>query len=204
MSYSTGMKHTLLRFQEQGAMECGLDECGRGSLAGPVVAAAVVWTEEEGELDHHIRDSKKLNSRQREEMAAYIKDQAIDWSIQFIDHETIDNINILQATMKAMHKCLDEIRVPFESILVDGDKFQSYNGIPHTCVVKGDDTYMSIAAASILAKTARDAYMQEMHKKYSVYKWNSNVGYGTLEHMKAIETHGLSPLHRKTFCKRWL
>lgn len=198
------LKHTLLRFHEQGALECGIDECGRGSLAGPVVAAAVVWTDEEGELDKYIRDSKKLNARQREELSAYIKDRAIDWSVQFIDHTKVDKMNILQATMKAMHNCLDEIRVPFDSILVDGNTFHSYNGIPHTCVIKGDDTYMSIAAASILAKTARDEYMREMHKNYPQYKWDTNVGYGTSDHMQAIETHGLSPLHRTTFCKRWL
>lgn len=174
-----------------------LDEVGRGCLAGPVMAAAVIW--KPGVCDDLINDSKKLSKRERIEMAEYIKDNAIDYSIAFVDNKEIDEINILNATMKAMHVCLDELDVDFDEILVDGNYFRSYKGKPHTTVVKGDATYVSIAAASILAKVARDNYMVEISREYPVYGWESNVGYGSVSHVEAIKKHGVTPLHRMSF-----
>lgn len=174
-----------------------LDEVGRGCLAGPVVAAAVIW--KPGACDDMINDSKKLSKRQRVELAEYIKDNAIDYSVCFVDNVEIDRINILNATMKAMHMCLDELDVDFDEILVDGNYFKTYLDVPHKTVVKGDATYVSIAAASILAKVARDNYMLEKSSEYPGYGWDSNVGYGSAKHVEAIRQKGVTPLHRMSF-----
>lgn len=189
-------------FKKPGVMECGIDECGRGAYAGPVVAAAVIWPNEQvSEYDVNIRDSKKLSMKKRREVAEYIKANAIDYSIQFVTHEEIDKVNILQATFNAMHLCLDSLSMSPEHILVDGDKFRIYKRTPHTCIVSGDDKYISIAAASIIAKVARDEYMIQLGKQspYDVYKWEKNMGYGTEEHRNAIQQFGLSDMHRKSF-----
>lgn len=184
----------------------GVDEVGRGCLSGPVVAAAVIWNPElEHEYMKYIRDSKKINKVKREMVAEFIKENAIDYSISFINNEIIDNINILNATYMAMHKALDELTVDFEHILVDGNRFTKYNknnkNKDHTCVIKGDDTYLCIAASSIIAKVARDEYMTKLSLEYPEYKWDKNMGYGTKDHICAIKTHGLTSYHRKTFVK---
>jgi ribonuclease HII len=180
--------------------EVGIDECGRGSLAGPVVAAAVVW---DPKITHvGIRDSKKLSAKKRNEMSEFIKENAIDYSISFINSETIDSKNILQATYDAMHDSIAKLsKVPLVKLYVDGNRFRSYEGIPHTCVVKGDDVRVDIAAASILAKVARDEYMAT-HKDEMVYGWSQNSGYGTKKHIQAIKEHGPCGEHRRTFISR--
>lgn len=189
-------------YYRDGVLEVGLDEVGRGCLAGPVVVAAVIWPadlKDEG----IVKDSKKLSAKARAKACEYIKQNAIEYSIIFKDNHVIDEKNILQATYDAMHDALRSLDTPFDHILVDGDKFRSYSGVPHTCIVGGDNKYLCIAAASILAKEARDTYMQEVSQapKYIPYGWNKNVGYGTAHHMEAIRKHGLSDMHRLTFCR---
>lgn len=181
----------------------GVDECGRGCLAGPVVAAAVIWNPmTTGEQVAEICDSKKITSKKkRESLAEFIRDNAIDYAIAFVGNETIDEINILRASHKAMLDALSKLNVNFDHVLVDGNMFP---GVPggtkkHTCVVGGDNKYLCIAAASILAKTARDQYMEDLSKMFPAYKWEKNVGYGTKEHMLAINDHGVTPYHRLSF-----
>lgn len=176
-----------------------LDETGFGSLIGPVVVGCVVW--QEGEYDHLINDSKKLSPVMRKKLSEYIKDNAIDYSITFIDQAKIDEVNILNANMAAMHECLDKLSVDFNHILVDGNRFRQYRQKPHTCVVKGDATYVSIAAASILAKVARDEYINTIAQDYPQYCWDQNMGYGTKQHINAILEHGPTPFHRQSFLK---
>lgn len=180
----------------------GIDEVGRGCLSGPVVAAAVIWNPDliDSRLEN-IRDSKKINKQNRELLSDFIKENAIDYSIAFIDNKIIDEINILNATFMAMHKSLDELTVDFDHILVDGNRFNKYKDKDHTCFVKGDNTYLSIAAASIIAKVARDEYMTKLSSEYPDYKWDKNMGYGTKDHINAIKTHGLTSYHRTTFVK---
>jgi len=181
--------------------EVGIDECGRGSLAGPVVAAAVVW---DPNITHvGIRDSKKLSAKKRIEMSEFIKEHSVDYSISFINSEIIDSKNILQATYDAMHDSVAKLstKVPLLELYVDGNRFRPYNGLPHTCVVKGDDVRVDIAAASILAKVARDEYMAK-HKDALVYGWAQNSGYGTKKHIAAIQENGPCEEHRRTFISR--
>jgi ribonuclease HII len=186
--------------------EVGVDEVGRGCWAGPVVAAAVIWGSV-GMKDHLIKDSKKLSAKMKNELDTYIKENAVAWAIAFIDNNEIDKKNILNATYDAMHACLGDVyaKKPFDHILVDGNRFMpfgvSHNHIKHTCIIKGDDKYISIAAASIIAKVARDKYMADLAKdeKYAMYKWEKNVGYGTAAHIHAIQEHGLCEYHRKSF-----
>lgn len=189
-------------YKEEGRIECGVDECGRGCLAGPVVAAAVVWPVDNIET-HGIRDSKKLSPKKRKELEQYIKNHAIEWHVSFVDNTTIDRSNILLSTFQAMHMCLEKMHTPIDCILVDGDRFKPFKSIPYECVVKGDDLYVSIAAASILAKVARDEYMCELSRldAYSKYAWEKNMGYGTKAHIEGVRMHGLSDMHRRTFCK---
>jgi len=183
-------------------IEVGIDEAGRGCLAGPVVAAAVILPT--NILTYPlIRDSKKLSEKKRLEAFKLIKEVAIDYSISFITPEEIDKYNILQATMMAMHSCLDNLK-DFNHILIDGNYFNKYKDIPHTCVIKGDDTYYSIAAASILAKVSRDEYMKDLHNKFPHYKWNGNKGYGSAEHIKMIKEIGYTEHHRTSFLKNIL
>lgn len=188
-------------------LECGVDEAGAGPLAGPVVAAAVIWR---SDLDineypnlKYIKDSKKLTPKKRAEMYEFIKEHAIDYAIASVDNETIDAINILKARIKAMQIALDNLNIVPEFILVDGNYWNEYSVndeiIPHQCIIKGDDSYQSIAAASILAKEYRDQLMIGLHEQYPVYNWKKNKGYGTQEHRNAIKTHGPSPYHRKSF-----
>jgi ribonuclease HII len=177
-----------------------LDEVGRGSLAGPVVAACVVW--KPGEFDHLIRDSKKLSAKRRLELVDYIKDNAIDYSIAFIDAARIDEVNILNATFEAMHQCLDQLNMEVDHIMVDGNSFRPYNDVPHTCIIGGDDKEVSIGAASILAKVARDEYMADHAKIFPEYGWEYNSGYGTKKHISALKEHGPTIMHRKSFLQK--
>ncbi len=178
-------------------LEAGTDEAGRGCLAGPVVAAAVI-------LPPHfsnslLDDSKKLNEKQRKDLVPIIEKEALAYAVSFIYQDEIDQINILRASITAMHRAIDQLAVKPEFISVDGNKFVPYQKIPHQTIVKGDGKYLNIAAASVLAKTYRDAYMEQLHSDYPYYNWKQNKGYPTLEHRAAIREHGSCKHHRKTF-----
>jgi len=188
----------LLPFYKEGMHEAGCDEAGRGCLAGPVVAAAVILPPNFRNLA--LNDSKKLTSAKREQLRDVIYDSAISYGIGIVDNEEIDKINILNASFKAMHLALEQLKPDgFNLILVDGNRFKPYKSIDHQCIIKGDGKYMSIAAASILAKTYRDQLMKAYSKKYSHYGWDKNAGYPTQYHRKAIQLHGVTRLHRKSF-----
>ena len=199
----------LKQYLDGTKIEVGIDEAGRGCLFGPVTVAAVIWPQEDPDPTLEIKDSKKVGEKKRLILKDYIENNAIAWSVQFIAHEEIDKLNILQATMKGMHKCIDEIREQLEidTILVDGNSFKMYTDenldcMDHVCVVNGDNTYKSIAAASILAKTHRDNYIFELSKdnpeleKYGIPK---NKGYGTKVHMDALKEYGSTNGHRMSF-----
>jgi ribonuclease HII len=192
----------------------GCDECGRGPGSGPVVAGCVIWdnefqpkNSEEEKMLNMVKDSKKVTPKNREKLAEFIKDNAIAYGIGIVDNVEIDKINILQATFKAMHMALDKINVPYTRIMVDGNRFKPYIGhngefIPHTCIVNGDGILFQIAAASIIAKVARDKMMVDLHNSDTSlqhYAWDKNKGYLTKQHIDAIKQYGLSPYHRKTF-----
>ena len=178
-------------------IEAGTDEAGRGCLAGPVFAAAVILPKD---FSHpFLRDSKKLNSLQKEELYVHIKQTALAYSIQKVTQKKIDQINILNASIEAMHKAIRNLSMTPELILVDGNRFKPFKKIAFECIIKGDDKYFSIAAASILAKVERDRYMVKLAKKYPFYSWETNMGYPTEAHRTAIQTHGVSPIHRKSF-----
>jgi ribonuclease HII len=188
----------LLPFYKEGMHEAGCDEAGRGCLAGPVVAAAVILPPNFRNLA--LNDSKKLTSAKREQLRDVIYDSAISYGIGVVDNEEIDKINILNASIKAMHLALEQLKPDgFNLILVDGNRFKPYKSIDHQCIIKGDGKYMSIAAASILAKTYRDQLMKTYSKNYSQYGWDKNAGYPTQYHRKAIQLHGVTRLHRKSF-----
>jgi ribonuclease HII len=193
----TIIKQALLPFYQLDGIEAGLDEAGRGCLAGPVVAAAVILPKDF--QDKLLTDSKQLNRKQRQHLIDVVKTYAIDYAIAEVDHETIDEINIYKASVKAMHLAVDQLKIKPEHLLVDGNRFISYPFIQHTCIVKGDSKYFSIAAASILAKTYRDEWMQKASKRYPGYGWERNAGYPTLEHRKAVLSLGPTEIHRKTF-----
>jgi len=183
-------------------MLAGVDEVGRGCLAGPVVAAAVILPE--GFSHPLIKDSKKLSAKKREEAFKIITENAISISLGESDPEEIDRINILQATFVAMKKSIDSLSVAPTKLLIDGDKFPGHNGIEYECIIGGDAKVQSISAASIIAKVTRDRIMVELAKEYPGYAWESNAGYGTKDHMNAIENLGLTKIHRRTFCTRFL
>ncbi len=178
-------------------LEAGCDEAGRGCLAGPVVAAAVIFDKDFSHL--HINDSKQLTEQKRNKLRQVIEKEAISWSVAFVYQDVIDEINILNASILAMHKALDLLNRKPDFILVDGNKFKPYKNIPYKTVVKGDSQYISIAAASILAKTYRDEYMQKLHLKFPQYDWINNKGYPTPKHRDAIRKYGITIHHRKTF-----
>jgi ribonuclease HII len=203
----------LQQYLDESKVEVGIDEAGRGCLFGPVCVAAVIWPKQDPLINDQpppeIKDSKKLSEKKRLVLREYIETNAIAWSVQFISHEEIDQLNILQATLKGMHLCIDDIRKtnPIDTILVDGNHFKVYTDdnlecINHECVVSGDNTYKSIAAASILAKTHRDEYIYDLVKqnkdleRYALYK---NKGYGTKIHMEALKTYGPVIGHRRSF-----
>lgn len=178
-------------------VEAGCDEAGRGCLAGPVYAAAVILPPD----FYHplLNDSKQVPEETRDDLRRFIQRNAIAYSVAHVDHEEIDRINILKASFKAMHLALDRLNKRPKLLLIDGNRFVRYKRTPHYCVIKGDGIYSSIAAASILAKTYRDDFMRNLHEDFPHYKWNTNKGYGTVEHRQAIATYGPSPFHRKTF-----
>ena len=189
---------SLLRYYSpNNQFEAGIDEAGRGCLAGPVTAAAVIMPKSL-ELST-IDDSKKLSHEQRLELRSVIEKEALAYSVVHISHQVIDQINILQATFKAMHQCVDELSIRPELLLIDGNRFPAYLGIIHQCIIKGDAKYQSIAAASILAKTYRDEYMEKLHRKYPKYGWISNKGYPTNKHRSAIKEFGPTKYHRTSF-----
>jgi len=190
-------KHALLPYFQPEGIEAGLDEAGRGCLAGPVVAAAVILPKDFH--DKLLTDSKQLNAKQRQQLIEVVKTYAIDYAIAEVDHETIDQINIYKASVLAMHKAVDKLRTTPDHLLVDGNRFISYPFVQHTCIVKGDSKYFSIAAASILAKTYRDEWMQKAAERFPGYGWERNAGYPTLEHRKAVLRIGPTEIHRKTF-----
>lgn len=181
------------------AIEAGVDEAGRGALAGPVAAAAVILPHDYS--NPLLNDSKQLTAKQRETLRDIIKSESIAWAIALVPKKTIDEINILNASILAMHNALDIIskKINFNHIIVDGNRFKPYNSISYTTIVKGDAKYMSIAAASILAKTERDHYMCNLHNECPYYQWNKNMGYPTKQHRLAIEQYGSSPYHRMSF-----
>ena len=178
-------------------IEAGCDEAGRGCLAGPVFAAAVIFPK--NFKSKTIRDSKKLTEVQRERLAKDVKEQALFWAVGRCSPTEIDKFNILNASIRAMHKALSKLGQKPELILVDGNRFHPYKKLRHVCVIKGDDKYLSIAAASILAKVGRDKYMLRKAKEYPQYHWNTNKGYPTEAHRQGIITNGITPLHRKSF-----
>lgn len=187
----------LSAYYQKKLMEAGCDEAGRGCYAGPVFAAAVMLPKR---FKHpFLNDSKQLTAEQREKLRPIIEKKAICWAVAMVDHEEIDRINILRASFKAMHLALDQLKETPELLLIDGNRFTPYKSIPHQCIVDGDALYASIAAASVLAKTYRDDYMRRLHDDYPHYNWKSNKGYGTPEHRRAIEMHGLCNYHRKSF-----
>ncbi|PXX97856.1 ribonuclease HII [Marinifilum breve] len=187
----------LASFLHDNTIEAGCDEAGRGCLAGPVFAAAVILPSDfENEL---LNDSKKLSEKKRYLLRETIEKEAIAWAVGIVDHEEIDQINILNASFLAMHRAVDQLKTTPEHLLIDGNRFNPYKDIKHTCVIKGDGKYASIAAASILAKTYRDDFMLKIHEEFPNYDWNSNKGYPTKKHRIAIREHGISPFHRKSF-----
>lgn len=192
----------------QGKVEAGCDEAGRGCLAGSVFAAAVILPE--GYQNQLLNDSKQLTEKKRYQLREMIERDAVAWAVGIVTPEEIDKINILNASILAMHRALDQLKVRPEAIIVDGNRFKPYyergergevrgERIPHTTIVKGDGKYLSIAAASILAKTYRDDYMNQLAEEYPQYDWKSNKGYPTKKHRDAIRQYGITPYHRKTF-----
>ena len=176
---------------------CGVDEAGRGPLAGPVCAAAVILPA--GLVIDGLNDSKKLTARQRYALRQDIERDAVAWAVGVVRPQEIDQINILNASILAMHRALDQLQVRPEAIIVDGNRFKPYRDLPHTTIVKGDGKYLSIAAASILAKTYRDDEMIRLAQEYPDYDWQHNMGYPTRKHREAIRQHGITPYHRRTF-----
>lgn len=193
---------SLLPYLNEGLVEAGCDEAGRGCLAGSVFAAAVVLP---ADYSHPLlNDSKQLTARRRYALREDIQRDAVAWAVGIVTPEEIDQLNILRASITAMHRAIDGLGVRPEALIIDGNRFYDYTApdgqrIPHTTVVKGDGKYLSIAAASILAKTYRDDYMCELHKEFPHYGWDRNAGYPTKEHRRAILEHGVTPYHRRSF-----
>lgn len=214
MKKSFSDKMALEPYYFEDKIEACLDEVGLGCIAGPVVAAAVIWphpvafTDDDDDILCEINDSKKLSKKKRDMLKSFIEEHALSYSVQFIDVKTVDEINIYYARFRAMHNAISDLSLKPEALIVDGDKFVSYidpqtkQEIPHVCVIKGDAKYQGIAAASILAKVARDEYMENLHnssQENEVYGWKDNKGYGTSAHYAAIKEFGPSEHHRKSF-----
>lgn len=198
----------LLPYYHKDVIEAGCDEAGRGCLAGPVFAAAVILPQRSMVNDvspelceewSMLNDSKQLSEKKRYALREVIEREALAWAVGIVSNEEIDRINILRASILAMHRALDGLKVRPEEIIVDGNRFMPYKALPYTTIVKGDGKYMSIAAASILAKTYRDDYMLRLHEEYPAYHWNRNKGYPAPAHRQAIREHGTTPYHRMTF-----
>ncbi len=178
-------------------LEAGTDEAGRGCLSGPVVAAAVILP---GDFSHpFLNDSKQLSEKKRNELKLIIEDKALAFGVSFVWQDEVDEINVLQASIAAMHRSIKQLQSEPEFIIVDGNKFKNYKNIPHKTIIKGDSKYLSIAAASILAKTYRDEYMEKIHLEFPNYNWKKNKGYPTKEHRQAIRDFGITKYHRKSF-----
>lgn len=178
-------------------IEAGCDEAGRGCLAGPVFAAAVILPPDFA--CEELNDSKQLSDKKRYKLRTYIKENATAWAIGIVDQTEIDKINILNASFLAMHRAIESLEIKPQHLLIDGNRFNKYKDTPHTCIVKGDAKFMSIAAASILAKTYRDDYMDAIHQEFPFYDWNHNKGYPTPKHRAGIKAHGTTKYHRLTF-----
>ncbi|MBL4643514.1 MAG: ribonuclease HII [Flavobacteriaceae bacterium] len=178
-------------------LEAGTDEAGRGCLCGPVVAAAVILPED---FEHpFLNDSKQLTEKQRKELKPFIEKEALSFGVAFVDEKEVDQINVLQASITGMHRSVAQLNPMPEYIIVDGNKFRSFKKIPHETIVKGDAKYLSIAAASVLAKTYRDEFMEKIHQEFPMYNWKQNKGYPTKQHREAIREFGITKYHRKTF-----
>jgi len=178
-------------------VEAGCDEAGRGCLAGPVFAAAVILPKDY--RNEMLNDSKKLTAKQRISIRKIIETEAVSWAVSSVDAGTIDEINILRASFLAMHNAIDQLENPPQLLLIDGNRFTPYMNIPHICIVKGDGLYLSIAAASVLAKTYRDEYMEHIHEDFPDYDWNHNKGYPCRKHRSAISQYGITPYHRRSY-----
>lgn len=187
----------LLSYLHKELLEAGCDEAGRGCLAGSVFAAAVILPPDF--VCEELNDSKQLTEKQRDALRPVIEKEALAWAVGIVTPQEIDEINILQSSFLAMHRAIDQLKIIPEHLLIDGNRFRPYPNIPHTTVIKGDGKYMSIAAASILAKTHRDEYMQRLHEEFPHYDWNHNKGYPTPKHRKGIAEFGTTPYHRLTF-----
>jgi len=184
-------------FYLENTIEAGCDEAGRGCLAGPVFAAAVILPQNfENKI---INDSKQLSEKKRNELRVVIENEALAWSVAIIDNEEIDKINILNASIKAMHNAVSNLIIKPEHLIIDGNRFHKYKSIPHKCIVKGDAKYLSIAAASILAKTHRDEYMLKIDREFTEYNWKKNKAYPTKEHRQAIKKYGITKYHRRSY-----
>lgn len=187
----------LFPYLKKGRIEAGCDEAGRGCLAGAVYAAAVILPPDF--QNETLNDSKQLTEKQRERLRPIIENEAVAWAVGIVTPEEIDQINILKASFLAMHRAIEQLKVRPEHLLIDGNRFTPYPNISHTTVVKGDGKYLSIAAASVLAKTHRDEYMGKLNEEYPNYLWRENKGYPTKVHRDAIHLHGITPYHRKSF-----
>lgn len=188
---------SLKSYFDKNLIEAGCDEAGRGCLAGPVVAASVILPK--NYKNKFLDDSKKLNEKQRYSLRTEIEKEALHWAYAIVDNHEIDEINILNASFLAMHRAIDQLKQVPELLLIDGNRFNKYKKINHQCIIKGDGKYLSIAAASVLAKTYRDDIMLDLHSKFPMYKWNENKGYPTKAHRAAIKEHGATDVHRMTF-----
>jgi ribonuclease HII len=187
----------LLPYLQNDLIEAGCDEAGRGCLAGSVFAAAVILPKDfRNEL---LNDSKQLTEKQRYLLRPVIEREALAWAVGVVSPEEIDQINILNASILAMHRAVDQLNVRPETLIIDGNRFKKYKELSHTCVIKGDGKYLSIAAASVLAKTYRDDYMLRLHEEYPMYDWKNNKGYPTKKHRSGIQMYGTTPYHRMTF-----
>lgn len=187
----------LKKYLHKHLIEAGCDEAGRGCLAGPVVAAAVILPK--SFKSNLLNDSKQLSEKNRDELRKKIESECEHWAVGIVSEKEIDKINILNASFKAMHLAIDKLNIKPELLLIDGNRFKQYKDIAHECIIKGDGKYMSIAAASILAKTYRDEIMQTLHNEFPQYKWKSNKGYPTEAHRGAIKAYGTTPYHRLSF-----
>lgn len=187
----------LQSYLNKDVLEAGCDEAGRGCLAGPVFAAAVILPHD---FQHPLlNDSKQLSEKQRYALRPVIENAAIAFAVASLCNNTIDSLNILQASLRCMHEAIEKLSITPQALLIDGNRFHPYKNIPHQCLVQGDGVYASIAAASILAKTARDDFMQGLHHQHPQYGWARNKGYGTKEHQQALQVYGPSPYHRRSF-----
>ena len=187
----------LKPFYDKKLIEAGCDEAGRGCLSGPVFAAAVILPKD---FKHKLlNDSKQLTDKRRKELRPVIEECALSWAVGIVSHREIDEINILNASFLAMHRAIDQLKISPQSLLIDGNRFNKYHKIPHHCIIEGDAKYLSIAAASVLAKTYRDDLMDELHFKFPVYNWLKNKGYATKAHRDAIREYGACEHHRKSF-----